>query len=265
MKTITSNARTQDQVSILHLFEFDLIPVYDEITGVTQTEQITSIFNNVLTRDPSAGGLTYWLGIWSATPSLTKYDIRELIIDSAITNNDLGNSKLYLTDHDIFVSYGGNTYTPVSISFDKLKEDISTQTNSVSLTMDNITSELSSKAFNYEWRGNPTSITRVLFTPPSETPIDNNTYEFGYGDNLETLDGDIYPLINIDTYTKDVYNLFNGYINTFSATEQSINVTLSTKFIYWQRPFPTRTYDQKDFSGVINVMTQEAYWGRVKP
>lgn len=265
MKTITSNARAEDQVSLLHLFEFEVLPLYDEITGSTNTEMITSIYHNVLGKEPDPQGLTTWLNHWSANPTLTKYDMRELIISAAVEHNDMANTKLYLTDHDIFVSYGGNTYTPVSISFDKLTEDISTQTNSVSLTMDNITSELSSKAFNYEWRGNATSITRVVYTPPSETPIDNNTYEFGYGDNLETLEGEIYPLINIDTYTKDVYSLFNGYINTFSATEQSLNATLSTKFIYWQRPFPTRTYDQKDFSGIIDVMTREAYWGRVKP
>lgn len=260
MKTITSNSRADNQVSLLHLFEFSLVPLFEEITGDTNTEMITSIYANVLTREPDAEGLAHWVAYWDDNPTLTKYDMRDIITRGAIANDDFGLEKLYLTDHDIFVNYSGNQYTPLSISFDKLKEDISTQSNEINLTLDNISGDLAHKAFQYEWRGNPVSIKRVVYTPPSESPIDGNTYEFGYGDNLEG----VYPeLLLDDVLSKDIYSLFDGYINSFSASESSLSASVSTKFIYWQRAYPSRTYDQKEFSGIIQAMSEEQHWGRI--
>lgn len=200
MKTITNNVRENDEVAVLHLFEFTI-------------------------RDFSG---------W----------IVEIV---------------RLTDHDVFVNYDGNEYVPLPVTFDRLVEDVSQQSNSISVSIDNVNGELSSKAFQYEWRGNTAKITRVIYTPPTETPVDNITYVYGYGDNLENVSS--YPKIDIDPITKDVYSLFEGYINTFSATEQSLTATISTKFIYWRNPFPYRTFDQKEFSGIIQAMTEKLKWG----
>ena len=185
---------------------------------------------------------------------LFEFEIRDF--DGVLVNT------LRLTDHDIFVNYAGNDYIPLSITFDKLTEDISQQSNSISVSIDNVNGELSSQAFQYEWRNNAASITRVIFTPPPETPIDNITYNYGYGDNLESIDDAIYPELKLDTITKDVYTLFEGFIDTFSATESSLQATIATKFLYWQNPFPSRTFDQKEFSGIIDAMTTELHWGR---
>lgn len=168
---------------------------------------------------------------------------------------------LYLTDHDIFINYDGNDYTPLSITFDRLTEDISMQTNNITVTLDNINSALSNAAIEYEWRKNTAEIKRIMFVPNSEI-IDGDTYDFGYGDNLSGT----YPeLVMADVTLKDIYTLFSGHIGSFSATQQSLTGTITTKFIHWQNPFPSRTYDQKEFQEIIDTISTSVYWGRNEP
>jgi len=201
MKTITTNAREENSLSVAHLFEFTI----NNLDG-------------------------------------TLYEV------------------LYLTDHDIFINYDEHDYTPLSITFDRLTEDISMQTNSITVTLDNINSALSETALEYEWRKNSAIIKRIMFVPNSET-IDSYAYDFGFGDNLST-----YPQLIIGDITlKDVYTLFSGYIGSFSATQQALTGTISTKFIHWQNPFPSRTYDQKEFQEIINTISNSVFWGRVEP
>lgn len=201
MKTITTNARGGNAVSILHLFTFEL----DNLDGTD-------------------------------------------------------NETLYFTDHDIFVKDGTTMYTPLSISFDKLSEDISMQSDSVSVTLDNINAALSEAALNYEWRKNQATVTRVIFTPNSET-IDGDVYDFGYGDNLDTFP----QLILQDIDSRDTYSLFSGYIESFSATQQSLTGKISTKFVHWSNPYPKRTFNQKEFTEVIDAISNTVYWGRTEP
>ena len=200
MKTITTNAREENALSMFHLFQFTLSDTDGTLAEV-----------------------------------------------------------LYFTDHDIFVTYDGNEYTPLSISFDRLTEDVSMQTNSITVTLDNINSAISEAALGYEWRQNPATIQRVMYVPDSET-ISGEVYDFGYGDNLGL--GTYPELILDDVVSKDIYTLFSGYISAFSATQQSLTGTISTKFIHWQKPFPSRTYDQKEFNSIINSMSNTVYWGR---
>jgi len=166
---------------------------------------------------------------------------------------------LRFTDFDIYVTYDSNEYIPLAITFDALNEDLSMQTNSINISIDNVSGDLSAEALASEWRNNPASITRVIFTPPSETPVDGITYPYGYGDNL-----DVYPQIDLTLITKDVYTLFSGYIDNFSATEQSLTGTISTQLVHWQKPFPRRTYNQNEYNSIINAMVETIYWGRIK-
>jgi hypothetical protein len=198
-KTITSNSRTEEQLAILHLFEFDM------------------------------------------------YDFNGDFVET-----------LRFTDHDIFVDDGTHDYTPLAITFDALKEDITMTADSITIAIDNVSGALSYAALNYEWRNNDARIYRVVYTPKSDT-IDTETYEFGYGDNLNT-----YPELVLSEYTYDRYTLFEGIIDTFNATEQTLSGTLTNLFINWQKTFPPRNYNQNEFASIVNAMTDSVYWGREK-
>ncbi len=128
--------------------------------------------------------------------------------------------------------------------------------DSISITIDNVNSALSTEALASEWRNNRASIERVAYTPPSET-IADETYTYGYGNNLDS-----YPKLDLDSLTKDVWTLFGGIIDTFSASESALNATITTEFNNWSKPYPTRTYNQNEFTTVVGAMTDVIYWGR---
>jgi len=202
VKTITNNVRQDNQLAILHLFEFDMY----NLDGTFK-------------------------------------------------------ETLYFTDHDIFVNIGQGEleHTPLAITFDKLSEDGSMQSDSININIDNVSGALTTEALASEWRNNRCKITRVIYTPPSDL-IDGETYDYGYGDNL-----DIYPMLDISTITKDQYTLFEGIIDTFSATEQALSGTITSLFANWSKPYPSRTFNQNEFNSVIQAITDIVYWGRQKP
>ena len=166
---------------------------------------------------------------------------------------------LRFTDHDVFVYDGSNEYTPLSITFDRLTEDFTMASDTINVTIDNVNEALSNVALAKEWRNNRAKIIRVLITPPAET-IGGVTYEFGMSENSSAA----YPRLEIAGLTKDVYVLFEGVIDTFNASTQIFNVSLTTKFTFWQKPFPTRTYNQNEFTSIVDSMNDSIYWGRQK-
>ena len=148
---------------------------------------------------------------------------------------------LRFTDHDVFVYDGSNEYTPLTITFDRLTEDLTTA------------------AMAKEFRNNRAKIIRVLITPPAET-IAGNTYEFGISENASGA----YPRLEIAGLTKDSYVLFEGVIDTFSASTQTFTAQLTTKFTYWQAPYPSRTYSQSEFVTIVDAISDNIFWGRQK-
>jgi len=166
---------------------------------------------------------------------------------------------LRFTDHDVFVYDGSNEYTPLSITFDRLNEDFTMASDTINVTIDNVNEALSNVALAKEWRNNRAKIIRVLITPPAET-IGGVTYEFGMSENSSAA----YPRLEIAGLTKDVYVLFEGVIDTFNASTQIFNVSLTTKFTFWQKPFPTRTYNQNEFTSIVDSVNDSIYWGRQK-
>lgn len=171
--------------------------------------------------------------------------------------NNTFNETLRFTDHDVFIYDGTNEYTPIAITFDRLAEDFSMASDSINLSIDNINGALTTKALASEWRNNRCSITRVIFTPESET-IGADNYEFGIRDNSTTD----YPRLEIASLTKDSYTLFEGVIDTFSATTQALQATLTTQFTHWAKPYPSRTYNQNEFTSIVDAITETIYWGR---
>lgn len=166
---------------------------------------------------------------------------------------------LRFTDHDVFVQYSSNEYTPLSITFDRLTENFTMTADSINVTIDNVNGALSAEALESEWRNNRALIIRVAFTPPSEF-IDYEEYDFGYGDNLET-----YPILNLDDITeKDGWTLFGGVIDTFSASEQALNASITTQFSNWSKPHPSRTFNQGEYSTIVDAINDTIYWGRQK-
>ena len=166
---------------------------------------------------------------------------------------------LRFTDHDVFVYDGSNEYTPLTITFDRLSEDFTMSSDSINVTIDNINEALTAEALGSEWRNNRAKITRVLITPPAET-ISSETYEFGISENSTAA----YPRLEIAGITKDTYVLFEGVIDTFSATSQTFTAQLTTKFTFWQKPYPTRTYNQNEFTSIVDAISEVIYWGRQK-
>jgi hypothetical protein len=192
-KTVTTNVRNNEQMGMIHLFEFDMYTL---------------------------------AGSFSET--------------------------LRFTDHDVFVYDGTNEFTPLAITFDRLTEDFTMAT-------DNINEELTATALAKEWRNNRAKISRVLITPPSET-VDGQSYDYGISENSSVA----YPRLEISGLTKDSYVLFEGVIDTFNATTKIFTAQLTTKFTYWQKPYPSRTYSQNEFSSIVNAISEVIYWGRQK-
>lgn len=201
-KTITNNSRSDDQLAILHLFEFHMDKDWDGNVGES-------------------------------------------------------GEVLYFTDHDVFVTDGTNEYTPLAISFDKLNEDFSMSSDSINITIDNVNGALSTEALASEWRNNPAKITRVIYTPPADT-IDGEAYDYGEG---AYHNSNVYPKLDISAFIKDVYTLFEGVIDTFSATEQALTGTLTTKFVHWSKPYPVTTYNQNEYSSIVGSVSGVIYWG----
>ena len=166
---------------------------------------------------------------------------------------------LRFTDHDVFVYDGSNEYTPLTITFDRLSEDFTMASDSINVTIDNINEALTAEALGSEWRNNRAKISRVLITPPAET-ISSETYEFGISENSTAA----YPRLEIAGITKDTYVLFEGVIDTFSATSQTFTAQLTTKFTFWQKPYPTRTYNQNEFTSIVDAISEVIFWGRQK-
>ena len=378
MKNITNNVREDEQVSLLHLFEFDM------------------------------------------------YDFENNFVET-----------LRFTDHDIFVNDGTNEYTPLSITFDRLNEDASMQSDSINISLDNVSGAITAKALASEWRNNKAIIRRVVYRPASETdnliidpsdfsseyaltnlsiesdnnispdgtltasklaantnnsfhviqqldteldttktytfsvyvkqstntnimpflivssdtttnkfqalfdmqtktfllqsengagdlinadydelengwfriwitgkpnseedegllfssrlsfydkqtesgefsgsegdelytwgwlleqadyPTDLMAYEYGIGGNLDT-----YPKLNLTSLSKDNFILFEGIIDSFNATENTLSGNLTTLFTNWNKKYPERTFNQDEFVSIIETMTDEILWGR---
>lgn len=169
---------------------------------------------------------------------------------------------LYFTDSEIFVTADGREYTPLSVTFGSLSEDSSMATDSISINIDNINGALSAKALESEWRNNKCRIVRIVYSPVAEV-VGADTYEFG----LTDTGSEEYPNMNFDTdgIEFDAYILFEGVIDTFSATSQALAGKLTTQFTHWSKPYPPRTYNQNEFTTIIDAMVSLVYWGSSDP
>jgi len=166
---------------------------------------------------------------------------------------------LRFTDHDIFVTFNGQEYSPVSVTFDQLTEDSSNSANAINVSVENVTNELSSIVLKNEWRNNAAKIIRVMYQPPSML-VEGENYEFGVGGNEAA---NIYPNLDLTNVSVDSYELFDGVINKMSVTSQAISASLTNNFIHWGKEFPDRSFNQKEFVTVVDAIVDQIYWGRL--
>lgn len=212
----------------------------------------------------------------------------------------LTTETLRFTDNDLFIKIDNETYTPISISFDEIKEDFTLQADQVTILVDNIDGELTSEALTKEWRNNNGRIYRVIYnelpqediglTPanllypsntlfpsdggipnyPSDTlyPSDNlrPTYERlqYYINGIFSFDNG-YPSIDFDKveYSNNPQKdlIFEGLIDDFKGGSGSVTFELTSVLSVWNTPFPSETFDQGQFKNIISAMTTSLNWG----
>lgn len=194
---------------------------------------------------------------------MSKSGVGSIVTNKAISHAHLieiddGSNFIYLTDNDVFVLYGTHEYTPVQISFDAIKEDYSLSADGTNIAIGNINKTISAEILANEMRNRNVRIYRAVYAQAAQT-ISSTTYEFG----LFSFDAG-YPQLNLDgaSYsTKSVILLFSGIIDRVTANETSASLNCTSDFIKWNKPYPSRTYSQTDFTTVIQSMTSEIRWG----
>ena len=164
------------------------------------------------------------------------------------------------TDNDLFINEGGNTYTPINISFNDISEDSTLQADNVEILVDNIDSEITNKSLEYEWRNNTGKIYRIVY---NELPQSSNgdTYEqgiFSFDNNYPSIDFDKTEYSNI--YFKDL--IFEGLMDDLKGGSGSATITLTSELSMWDSNYPNKTFDQGQFGDIISVMTTELGWGQ---
>lgn len=168
---------------------------------------------------------------------------------------------LRLTDLEAFFEWDKKDYTPVSITFSEVKETFTLQSETVNVDIDNIGNALSDKAFQYEWRLNKAKIQRFFATSDCfPNSVDGVNYDYGVMPRpIGTNDIYMYDIQSSDHY--DVYTVFLGYIDSFTATDERISATLKTGVTNLGKQIPERSYDQSIYTKLIDAMTTELKWG----
>jgi len=190
---------------------------------------------------------------------------------------------LYFTDNDLFVIIDETTYTPISISFDEVKEDFTLQADKVNITLDNLGHEITSQVLTKEWRNNVGNIYRIVYNElpqPTQQELDDALFptttlfpsetlfpkelQNGYETGIFSFD-DGYPSINFDQegylnrFNKDL--LFVGLQDSFTIGGGALSGELTSILSVWDTPYPAQTFDQGQHKNIIGAMTTKLDWG----
>ena len=190
---------------------------------------------------------------------------------------------LRFTDNELFIVIDNETYTPVSISFDEIREDFTLQADQVSIVIDNISQEITSDALTKEWRNNNGKIYRIVYnelpqsTPeeiaaaitPGETLYPSTTLfptelEASFENGIFSFD-EGYPSINFDQsaylnrFNKDL--IFDGLQDDLSGGSGTAIIVLTSVLSVWSTPYPSTSFDQGAFLDMISTMTKTLDWG----
>lgn len=119
-----------------------------------------------------------------------------------------GAQNLYFTEHSEDVTYDGITYSKFPIKHEFITENTQNQIDSVTLSIANVSRLIEAYLVNYDLRGKRVDIVQV------------------WADKLDDTDANIPSSYYIDTYT---------------ATEETVTFTLTGKFDLLDVPLPGRT------------------------
>ena len=187
-----------------------------------------------------------------------------------------------LTDNELFIIIDGETYTPISISFDEIREDFTLQADQISIAIDNISQEITADALTKEWRNNTGRVYRVVYNElpqstqaeidagvvPSNTLFPSTTLfpaelEASFENGIFSFD-EGYPSINFDKseylnrFNKDL--IFDGLQDDLSGGNGTAKIVLTSVLSVWDTPYPADTFDQGKYLDMISTMTQTLDW-----
>lgn len=131
-----------------------------------------------------------------------------------IYNYNGAGGNLYLAQYDINVVFDGITYIRFPIRFDAIGESQG-EIDTVKLTICNISREIQTYLEAYDWRGKQVKVTLV------------------WANQLADIDAKLEDTLYIDSYTAD---------------EKNVEVTLSTKFDILDATIPNRKYFRNNCS-----------------
>ena len=144
-----------------------------------------------------------------------------------IFNYDGASTNLYFADYSENVTYDGQEYIKFPISHDAITEDTTGEISSVSVTLSNVSRLIQAYLETYDFNGKKVYITLV------------------WGNQLD--DG--------DAYLREIF-----YIDSYSADQNNVSFTLTSKFDVLSLQIPARKYS-RNYCGFKFKSTECAYAG----
>lgn len=122
-----------------------------------------------------------------------------------------GSADLLLTNHDENVTFDGDEYVAFPISHESVSDNTSGEIDQVSVRLANVSREIQAYLEAYDWRGKKV-IVKAVFLDALDDADDAVTHTF--------------------------------YIDNYTADEESVALTLTTKFDLLDVQLPLRTYNR---------------------
>jgi len=144
-----------------------------------------------------------------------------------IFNYDGASTNLYFADYSENVTYDGQEYTKFPISHDAVTEDTTGEISSVSVTLSNVSRLIQAYLENYDFNGKKVYITLV------------------WGNQLD----------DTDAYLREIF-----YIDSYSADQNNVEFTLTSKFDVLSLQLPARKYS-RNYCGFKFKSTECGYAG----
>jgi len=128
-----------------------------------------------------------------------------------LENYDGASNNLYLAEYDTDITFDGIVYTKFPISIDRISENNKSVIDTVNLTVSNVSRIIQSYLESYDLRGKKVSIKTVWAN----------------------------QLADANAYIEDVF-----YIDSYTADQDNVSFTLTTKFDVLDVELPLRRYSR---------------------
>jgi len=144
-----------------------------------------------------------------------------------IFNYDGASTNLYFADYSENVTYDGQEYIKFPISHDAITEDTTGEISSVSVTLSNVSRLIQAYLETYDFNGKKVYITLV------------------WGNQLD----------DTDAYLREIF-----YIDSYTADQNNVSFTLTSKFDVLSLQLPARKYS-RNYCGFKFKSTECGYAG----